>query len=390
MFRPTAPRSAAAPPTISTHDGMPVAAEASIGGRPVSQSDAAGAASNQESWPVSPGSPSRAQQLLKQCARKRICSDNIGKLDASAINALADALGCADANANLNQKRSDVAEILSKAVGHAGNSRESPYTNLTARALRSYFPTIDEADVEALEKAMATAHISIGIDQMDPDHPMAISFDGTQNFTDWVEDIKTATGAHTGAVYQATAKAAEIFAKLLADPASEARLDLLTGFSMGGGTAQFFKAALESRIDLPKKPALVVFDPQLLHDGQKREAVQGGTREYKFDEVQGLAITLDYDKNPRTPLMRHMKNRGYPADGLLELELPLKPWGRENRSVVDGRERVSFELTEPSGTLLGYHKNFALFEDAIGNFLAEKRFPPTPPPAPPPSLAGGD
>ncbi|HVK95187.1 MAG TPA: hypothetical protein VM571_10740 [Noviherbaspirillum sp.] len=338
--------------------------------------------------PVVSGSASRAQQLLQQYRHHKVLADNIHTWAEKSIDRLAEAFGLSTDGMDLNEKKAASIDVFQKVTRHIIDADDSDYTSKTAAQLREYFPALDEKDIAELQQAMHTAHIKIGVDQMGFGQPMAICFGGTQTFSDLLEIPWTAAGMQGGAVFDATLKAAEIFAKVLNDPDSSSRLDTVSGISMGGATAQFFMAALESRVALKHKPAMLLFDPQLLNKAQKDEAIKGGTLGYDFEKLRGVALTMDYDKNPQTNLMGHMKQRGYSPAGLVELEMLLKPRG-EMEMVMgeDGQPTPSFKITEPNPSpLLGYHgkqEDFVQFVDALDDFLREKRLPETAPKTPP-------
>jgi hypothetical protein len=182
-------------------------------------------------------------------------------------------------------------------------------------------------------------------------------FGGTAatSWRDHLGNVKTAAGTY-GDFYKDTKYLAKVFAKLLKDNA-DVRLDLLSGHSRGGGAALFFDAALQSRIELAKKPATLVFDPQLNNDSQAAFAVEGGDREYYYQAPRAVAVTLNSRSKKSYNLVRLMKGLGgYTRPGIVELQIPLN------------------EEEAGSGPLRGlrYHSDAKLYSDAVKRFLGKR------------------
>jgi hypothetical protein len=230
---------------------------------------------------------------------------------------------------------------------------------------------------------------------------MDVYFGGTLNWRDAKQDVKTAFGG-VGAIYKAVREAAELVAEAMAaNPSIE--INRVLGFSMGGGTAQAFLAGVESRIELRDEPALVVFDPQLLNNAQARHAVKDGPLGYDYSKLRGVAITLDYEADPRMGLMNVMKGPGrYKSPGLVQLRLGLKhgddfKFVKRKVSVLARTGDVTATPTEPLSPLIsvpsgsngkkketkekvpaaprasgppfmGYHDNTRLYAAALGRF----------------------
>lgn len=209
---------------------------------------------------------------------------------------------------------------------------------------------------------------------------MDIYFGGTLNGRDAKQDVTTAFGG-VGEVYKATREAAELVAEAMAaDPRLE--ITRVMGFSMGGGTAQAFAAGVQSRIQLKDDPALVLFDPQLLNNAQARHAVKDTPLDYDFEKPRGVAVTLDYEADPRKGLMNIMKGAGgYKSPGLVQLRLGLKDnddvkWeAREEMNRSGIKEKRYFktpaapQVSGPPG--MGYHANSDLYEKALERFTKE-------------------
>lgn len=190
---------------------------------------------------------------------------------------------------------------------------------------------------------------------------LRVFFEGTQNTRDFKQDIGSAFG-RIGEVDRAAKRAGELFAKILSHP-ERVELDFISGQSMGGAMAQTFRAAVESRILLPKQPSMILMDPQLLNNNQARRATKGGMLEVDYAQPRGVALTLDYAKDPRRGLMGIMKGPGgYRYPGLVQLKLGLA----DTDGYRDGRP----ETSGPPG--LGYHVDPRQFANALSRFCADR------------------
>jgi hypothetical protein len=206
-----------------------------------------------------------------------------------------------------------------------------------------------------------------------PKMRLEIFFGATQNMRDVKQDLKTAVGG-LGPVYKATDEVAAILAEEIGKMRGNVEIGFVSGASMGGGTAQAFLAGLESRVQLPASPPLILLDPQLLNDAQSRYATRHGTLGYDFEKPRGIAISLDYDKAPRRGLMGIMKGPGgYKYPGLLHLKLGLKD--------TDGPEGGKPMIAPPG---LGYHGVWEQYMAAIRRFTSD--LGESPPPSPTPSF----
>lgn len=149
-------------------------------------------------------------------------------------------------------------------------------------------------------------------------------FGGTENGRDLKQNLDTALGK-VGEVYEAARELGTLLADVMEVVKNDVEIGRIAGLSMGGGVAQAFAATLQSRVKLDYDPTLVLLDPQLLNNAQAAYAVEGGRHEYRYDNPRGVAITLNYDKNPRRGLMNVMKGPGgYKSPGLVQLRLGLK------------------------------------------------------------------
>src|SRR5690606_38011076 len=140
--------------------------------------------------------------------------------------------------------RREVCELLEKAIQLATGSDESPYTPMNARQLRWRFPQLTEEDERSLEAAMDTAHITTGADSLALNTRLGVFINGARNLQDVGESFNTLTGMRGGAVYQAARDVAGILSKVVAGEDPPASLELLCGYSQGGGVAQYLDAVL--------------------------------------------------------------------------------------------------------------------------------------------------
>jgi Ankyrin repeats (3 copies) len=190
---------------------------------------------------------------------------------------------------------------------------------------------------------------------------LRVFFDGTQNMRDFKQDIGSAFG-RIGEVDRAAKRAGELFAKILSHP-DRVQLDFIAGQSMGGAMAQTFRATVESRVVLPKQPSMILMDPQLLNDNQARRATKGGMLEVDYAQPRGVALTLDYAKDPRRGLMGIMKGPGgYRYPGLVQLRLGLTD--------TDGYGDSRPETSGLPG--MGYHVDPRQYANALARFCADR------------------
>jgi hypothetical protein len=141
---------------------------------------------------------------------------------------------------------------------------------------------------------------------------------------------------------------------------------MVSGISMGGGCAQYFKAALESKVALgADKPAMILLDPQLLNNTQGRKAAESGQLGYDYNQLHGVAVTLDRSKAPKKSLMDRMETLGYAHPGVLRLKLDLQ----DNDAIKFGPGRLPLRSQKPKPVfMLGYHGQNSAFEAAIHRF----------------------
>jgi len=224
--------------------------------------------------------------------------------------------------------------------------------------------------LDRLDKAAGMANAAIGVTprfnpdpQAPPQYKLEFRFNGSQDFKDARQNLRTAFGG-VGSVYKATDTVAEIMAHLLKEHGHKYQIDLVSGVSLGGGAAQAFLAGLESRTPLRVSPRMVLLDPQLLNDAQAQFATRHGT--YDFQKPRGVAISLDYPHKPRKSLMDIMKGPGgYRHPGLMQIKLGLTQGDGPDRGKNPGKPE-SMPLV--AGLNLGYHADNDQFARAVRRF----------------------
>lgn len=186
--------------------------------------------------------------------------------------------------------------------------------------------TLGDAGTDALRALMRRAHMRVSdVEKLDASGRrtlhLRVYFSGSEKWQDAPQAVRSVLGA-TGPIDEAARQLGEQFAALL--PACGARLEWVSGLSMGGASAQTFLAALESRLSFDRPPAMLLLDPQLLNDAQARHARRGGPLPVDFEAPRGLAITLDLAEAPHRSLVSKMKGlAGYRSPGLTRLKLGL-------------------------------------------------------------------
>ncbi|WP_321924793.1 type III effector protein [Burkholderia sp. BCC1998] len=197
---------------------------------------------------------------------------------------------------------------------------------------------------------------------------LRVFFGGMENWRDVRQALVTGTGG-VGKVFGAARDAAEIIAQKIDHAQREGyrvEFEHIAGASMGGATAQLFAAALQSRVRLQTQPPLVLLDPKLPNTVQLRHAVKGGTLEYDYEKLRGVAVTLDYPANPRKGLMGRMKGLGFKSPGLVRLKLALSDYDGKRRSADGDIETLPPQPSGPPG--MGYHADPDLYLAAINRF----------------------
>ena len=284
-------------------------------------------------------------------------------LDASGAEAISKALGFGQL-AKHSEKRAQQLAAIRESFALFASELHNGLENYNNEVLScpALFSPLSDAEFAELQKVIATTHMYIAAKQgmngvFEIPLQLRVFFGGTQNLSDLHQDIRSAFGM-VGNVDRAAKRAGELFAKLLAH-SDVARLDFLSGVSIGGASAQTFRATIESCIQLPNQPPTMLLDPQLLNNSQARRATKGGSLDVDYSKPRGVAITLDYDKEPHRGLMGIMKGfGGYRYPGLVQLKLGLTDTDGEN----GGRPKTS----GPPG--FGYHTDFSQFARALGRF----------------------
>lgn len=170
-----------------------------------------------------------------------------------------------------------------------------------------------------------------------------------------------------GDVYRKACEAGQLVAAILQERAGSAsapdvEIVQVCGLSIGGGSAQMFTKALQGHIALDAPPSLILLDPAVLSQAQARHAVKGTVLPPQKRPVEGLIITLDYEKKPRKNLVDNLRYLGYQPKGLVRLALGLK-----NDDGVDSQPPKPSEA-KVFGKFLGYHSNRHHYEKALLRF----------------------
>lgn len=330
--------------------------------------------------PNTPGASSRAMQLLRTAREQgllRLRVHSIHAMHDESVRAVARAVALPVRDLAPDDLRQRIAGICLQAVDYYEDRAESDYSRMSAVALGPFLALTDR-ETEALAVAMRTARISIGVDRISVAQPVAVAFGGMQSLADLAATVASAAGVRTSQIHSAAINAAAILAPALSRAGS--RVELITGFSMGGATAQIFEAALAREMEAAQRPAMVLFDPQLLTRRELAAAV--GDR---HEGVRGIAFTLNYDRRPKPSLSDRMMRLGYSASHLVQIELPLAPRFVRQHPFAGAETEVPVEIEEPHAGPYGYHDHrFSWFGPHIRRFVAD------PPAAPPNTPAEGE
>jgi len=237
------------------------------------------------------------------------------------------------------------------------------------------FGLLPAGDREKLVRAAHVAHMSwdehVGHDEHGHSRlEVRVMFGGTQNMRD-VKQAFSSIGQSVGKVFKANHEAAVLVAQAVEDAYSRPRplnvkFDYIAGGSMGGASAQLFAAALESRVQLYEPAPLILFDPQLPNQAQANHAIKDGKLGYDYAKPRGIAITLDYAKDPHKSLMGRMKGLGFKSPGLVRLKLGLSVYDRVKRLPGGGTELRPPRTSGPPG--MGYHADEGLYKMALRRF----------------------
>jgi len=237
------------------------------------------------------------------------------------------------------------------------------------------FGLLPAGEREKLVRAAHVAHMSwdehVGHDEHGHSRlEVRVMFGGTQNMRD-VKQAFSSIGQSVGKVFKANHEAAVLVAQAVEDAYSRPRplnvkFDYIAGGSMGGASAQLFAAALESRVQLYEPAPLILFDPQLPNQAQANHAIKDGKLGYDYAKPRGIAITLDYAKDPHKSLMGRMKGLGFKSPGLVRLKLGLSVYDRVKRLPGGGTELRPPRTSGPPG--MGYHADEGLYKMALRRF----------------------
>ncbi|WCM96033.1 hypothetical protein M5C96_16405 [Acidovorax sp. GBBC 1281] len=194
---------------------------------------------------------------------------------------------------------------------------------------------------------------------------VGIYFDGIPDRAG--NQVKRVIQGGIGDVYRKACEAGQLVANILQERAESAsapdvEIVQVCGLSIGGGSAQMFTKALQGHIALDAPPSLILLDPALLSQAQVRHAAKGTVLPPQKRPVEGLIITLDYEKKPRKNLVDNLRYLGYQPKGLVRLALGLK-----NDDGVDSQPPKPSEA-KVFGKFLGYHSNRHHYEKALLRF----------------------
>jgi ankyrin repeat protein len=289
------------------------------------------------------------------------------ELDDRQVETLSEALGFGKLSPDYAEMR-EQRRAIRETFGQFAKELDGQMRNYNNAALRhpALADSLSREEMAELEKVMNIAHLRVAAERLPGGGfreplQLRVLFEGTQNARDFRQDISSAFG-RIGEVDRAAKRAGELFAKILSHP-ERAELDFITGMSMGGAMAQTFRATVESRVLLPKQPSMILLDPQLLNNNQARRATKDGHIDVDYSRPRGVALTLDYAKDPRRGLTGIMKGPGgYRYPGLVHLKLGLTDTDGPN----GGRPKTS----GPPG--LGYHADGELFRNALSRFSVDR------------------
>ena len=286
--------------------------------------------------------------------------EHLGESDAEAIS---EALGFGQLAKHSEERAQQLAAIRESFALFASEMCNGLYYyNNKVLSSRELFAPLSDAEFTELLKLIDITHMRISAKKgMNGDFKIPLQlrvfFSGTENWKDVRQDLRSAFGV-IGSIDRAAKRTGELFAKLLAH-SDVARLDFLSGLSMGGASAQTFRATIESRIQLPNQLPMILLDPQLLNNSQARRATKGGSFDVDYSKPRGVAITLDYDKERHRGLMGIMKGiGGYRYPGLVQIKLGLTD--------TDGWNNGRPETSGLPG--LGYHADIYQYARALGRF----------------------
>lgn len=317
-------------------------------------------------------------KINNQASAMKISSTDVGCLSDHELSAMSAALHIPPTD-DLHILRVGIAarfaqfnEVMAAAMG--GSAHSFPKTRnlcilggkqLDDQAWQSHLG-LSKADAEVLKAAERNANMAVIVDN-NGSSPIRISlyFYGSSGGKDLNQHLHTILDVQ-GDAYKSVRDAAGVFAGLLENDPGRIKFDMISGISMGGGCAQYFKAALESKVTLgDDKPAMILLDPQLLNNTQGRKAAESGSLGYDYKELHGVAVTLDYSKEPRKSLMDRMEIAGYAHPGVLRLKLDLQ----DNDAIEFGADGLPLRSKKPKPVfMLGYHGQNSAFEAAIRRF----------------------
>jgi hypothetical protein len=230
---------------------------------------------------------------------------------------------------------------------------------------------LDAGEWDILWAAKFDRKLEIVVNDATQPPSLGLVFLGLRSLDDLKNVVQNAVGGK-GTLTETLDEIANIFAKI--EKSGKGRINLISGHSMGGASAQYVAARLATSTHPQVLPSMVLLDPQLLNNRHAAWAVRSAENDYKFDRPRGVVICLDSPAHPRKNLMGVMKSyAGYRYPGLLEVKMPclpgdvvLKPsFQRGGIRPTSGDPRPMFQI--------GYHMDpgagMSIYEAAIHRFL---------------------
>jgi hypothetical protein len=245
---------------------------------------------------------------------------------------------------------------------------------------------LDEDAVNILLDAQEDRTVEVVVNETTQPPALGLLFLGLSSPDDLKNVMENAVGGK-GRLTESLDEIADIFAQV--EKSGKGRINLISGHSMGGASAQYVAARMATTEAHPQAPPppMVLLDPQLLNNRHAAWAVRSAENSYQFDRPRGVAITLNSPTHPKKNLMGLMKSyAGYHYPGLLELKMPTLPGDavmelvpevdKKDRPVLNKyHENVEHPVYgDPRPTMgLGYHmdpnRGLSIYEAAIHRFV---------------------
>jgi hypothetical protein len=234
----------------------------------------------------------------------------------------------------------------------------------------------DDEAVATLREALKNRTVHLVVNESTTPASWALLFMGISTIDD-LKNVRNNAFGGKGTLTDTLDRIADIFAHI--EKSGKGRINLISGHSMGGASAQYFAARLATITgQAQSRGPMVLLDPQLLNNRHAAHAVRDAEKAFPFDSPRGIAITLNSPAHPKKSLMGKMKSyAGYRHPGLLELKLPTLPNDvaqvvtrvDKNNKVV--KQRVHSDPRPVMG--MGYHldpqKSHSIYEAAIHRWM---------------------